>query len=330
MKYVLISIDDYIELLTPFANEIIEVYSEDIVNWNNYSVYEVGNERAYMMLNMARNTLHTHIIDGNGYERVRFRIDPTLESGHFVKDLNGNQAQKYMLKVLGKHYTDEEIREVLKNYSITEGESQLHHINKKPEQILQFNNCVYQDINNAHGSALMIMFPKCKKEILNMYQHRKDNDGFNKKVFNYFVGMLNSTKAHNTLIFPGTYKWIVNHTTEQLENLYQIEGGIPVYINTDGIILQEPRTTIPDSDKMGEFKKKNCTVYTYEHLGNREGDTSYNYVEIHYADGTIETKSLMPYSLRKYMNLAEGKVIRYKKMVVNKNTVRYELLEEKQ
>ena len=328
MKYVLISIDDYVKLLTPFTDEIIEVYSEDIVNWNNYSVYEVGYDRAYMMLNMARNTLHTHIIDGNGYERVRFRIDPTLEPGHFVKDINGNQAQKYMLKVLEKHYTDEEIREVLKNHSITDGESQLHHINKRPEQILQFNNCVYQDINNAHGSALMIMFPKCKKEILNMYQHRKDNDGFNKKVFNYFVGMLNSTKAHNTLIFPGAYKWIVNHTTEQLVSLYQTEGGIPVYINTDGIILQEPRTTIPDSDKMGEFKKKNCIVYTYEHLGNKE-DTSYNYVEIHYTDGTIETKSLMPYSLRKYMNLADGKVIRYKK-IVNKNTVKYELLEEKQ
>lgn len=219
--------------------------------------------------------------------------------------ISGTQAKRIftnkMLSVLSK----EEFENRLTSYHVEYNEklAQQHSQAFRMNKILHFPNCYYYDINCAHGDALLEIFPEGKDIIMDMYKHRKDNDGRNKQIFNFFVGML----AHDG-IHRGTYNYIVQRTTKKLLAFYDKVGGDKVYVNTDGIILANCKHPVPSSDKIGEFKMKRGDVYVYR-------CAKYEIFQIYYSDGTNEVKGHLPNILKPKIDLKNGKVVKYKTMV---------------
>lgn len=219
--------------------------------------------------------------------------------------ISGTQAKRTFKNKLLLVYTKEEFENILTAYHVEYNEelAQQHSQAFRMNKILHFPNCYYYDINCAHGDALLAMFPKAKDIIMDMYEHRKDNDGRNKKIFNFFVGMLAHDEIHR-----GTYNYIVQRTTKKLLAFCDKVGGDKVYVNTDGVILSNCKHPVPSSDKIGEFKMKRGDVYVYR-------CAKYEIFQIYYPDGTNEIKGKLPLVLRKHIDLKNGKVVKYKTVV---------------
>ena len=220
--------------------------------------------------------------------------------------ISGTQAKRIftnkMLSVLSKEHFENRLTayHVPYNDELAQQHSQMFRMNK----ILHFPNCYYYDINCAHGDALLEIFPEGKDIIMDMYEHRKDNDGRNKKIFNFFVGMLAHDEIHR-----GTYNWVVQRTTKKLLAFIDKVGSSvdhdAVYMNTDGVILSNCKHPVPSSDKIGEFKMKRGDVYVYR-------CAKYEIFQIYYSDGTNEIKGKLPLVLRDKIDLKNGKVVKYK------------------
>ena len=142
---------------------------------------------------------------------------------------------------------------------------------------------------------------KAKEKFIELHKQRKQKPEI-KKWFNYFVGML-TVKGYRK-----TYNWIVQRTNTKLMELWNKLGGLVVYGNTDGIILKDPKTTIPHSSALGEFKLEyHGTVYTY---------AGKNYWIFQYENqGKLETTGSLPVSLRDKVDLPKGQVVSYDRVL---------------
>lgn len=226
-------------------------------------------------------------------------LDESLELVN--ADVTGTYAYNFMIRMLSKYYTWDEIVECLNSHSDPEDDilKQQHYLtNVDDKAVYRFDNCFEYDVNSAHGSALAEIFPKAADEIRKMYIERKINPN-NKKFFNYFVGMLGS-KRKNGGKFRGTYNWIVHRTTKLLETHLNKTFGRLVYINTDGYVVQNPGNVIPNSKTLGEFKIEyqgpvyvaRTRHYTIMQLGNT-------------------LKGTCPAKLRDNIDLSKGQLIEY-------------------
>ena len=249
-------------------------------------------------------------VDEYAWKKVHVVLSTKLSGpAAIAEDINGLDAWLEMRGVLKKNYDNQEFEEALHAHEIEEGrfKKQMHFTSLENNKIRRFDNCYYYDINCAHGSMLTQIFPKSTEDILKMFDERKLNGGRNKKIFNYFVGCL-CIYGHRK-----SYNWIVGNISTILSNFLLNIGGRAVYINTDGLILQNPTNPVKGSNELGKFKLNKCTTYTYQHAG--EG-SRYWIVQIYYEDGTTEIKGNVPIQLRSHIDLAKGKVLSYKETLV--------------
>lgn len=229
-------------------------------------------------------------------------------------DLKGFDAYRKMLAILKKKYTEDEIKQILNDHEAEASKPAHVQPQYKVNEVIKVDNVYYCDINNAHGSALLELFPRCKTTILHMYDKRKETingiPGYYKKLFNYFFGYL-CRVGHR-----GTYNWVVNRTYKTLVEFIKSYNGTPYYINTDGVMMVPKTSYVPEnSDKMGNFKVKSGTLY-YTNIIEK-GYSSYHYITFKANDGTEESKSTILKELRKNIDLEKGIVMLYNKVKEN-------------
>lgn len=172
------------------------------------------------------------------------------QSAPCTLDINGSTAYKVIKSLITNYYTEEEYKEILGMYEAEEDEkySQYHYqLYEEMNKIIRYDNCYKWDINGAHNDAICEMFPRAANSIRHLYNTRKQHPE-NKKYINYYVGMLVPRG------YRKTYNWIVQRTTKILFEGIERAGGLLLYANTDGFIVQNPDVLLTHSNKLGDFK----------------------------------------------------------------------------
>lgn len=241
------------------------------------------------------------------WRQIIVRCDGGLNPNTWTDDITGPQALKQVKKIISKKYSKKEYETILKEHESDYNDDlkQQHLIEVQP-YIQKFEDCYYYDINGAHTSAWAEMFPRCYEEFNEIHNTRHDNDGYNKKIANYSIGQL-CKNGHRK-----TYNWVVQRTTKILADFDNKRDGLPIYINTDGIIYTNLRNPCPGSNKMGQFKREHGTVYTYR---------ADNYYILLFIDdeGNKTYKGTLPIVLRDKLDLEHGIVVKYKRAKINRH-----------
>lgn len=238
-------------------------------------------------------------------------MDEKIEKGEAVKaEMTGTNAFNIVKKQLKRAYTDAELEAIHKIYENIPYEphlAQYHYILSDPEQVYEYDkyvycydNCYYFDINGAHNKMLTQVYSKTT--YFNWLFEKRHERPVNKKIANFYVGMLNRRKATR-----GLYNYIVQETTKTLfEGINKTDGKL-IYANTDGYITKDPKYLLPHSRDLGKFKlEAHGQVYFYRD----ENYYIYQYVN---GAGEIEKKGNLPIELREQINLFSGTVIHFKK-----------------
>ena len=252
-----------------------------------------------------------------GWKQVIVRINCN-QSAEIKEAITGARAKAYMMKILKKYYTNEEIDKRLNMFQ-AEYDSDLkqQHYNGDllpSGKILKFTNTYKFDINGAHLDALCEIFPKAKDDFVRMYNKRHKYPVF-KEYPNRFVGCLaqktdEMRKEHKMGKYELTYNWIVQRTSEKLLLALNELGGRQLYLNTDGLVVQNPEKLITASTNLGEFKLEYCGN-TYFYRGE-------NYSLFQFGED-LTKKDVMKGSclteVRKYIDLSKGKVVHYDRKI---------------
>ena len=210
--------------------------------------------------------------------------------------VSGQYAWNYMIGLLEKYYRWSEIVEIFNKYSIEYdiNYKQYHYYYPlEVNELEKISDCYVYDINGAHNDALVEMFPKAKKHLLMLYEHRHENVHY-KEFVNYFVGMLKRKG------YPNTYNWIVQRTTKRLFEAMDKTQGVMVYANTDGYVISAPTIKLDTSMTLGDFKLEYAgDVYVYQDV---------NYWIMQIGD---KFKGSALKSIRKDLSLENGEVVHY-------------------
>lgn len=224
-----------------------------------------------------------------------------------MESTTGSKAKAYITKVLKSVYTIDEIDERLRLFEAEKDTDliQQHYNYPAPKDtIVKLTNTFKFDINGAHTDALCEIFPKAKDKLIQMYNKRKKNPVF-KQYPNLYVGMLaqKSKEMRKNGIpakYEKTYNWIVQRTSKMLLKAMDKVGGCPIYVNTDGFIVQNPEALLMHSKTLGEFK--------LEFAGDTYVYTDKNYII--YQTGS-EKKGSCFTAIRDDIDLSQGKVVHY-------------------
>lgn len=224
-----------------------------------------------------------------------------------IDSTTGSRAKAYITKILKTVYTADEIDERLRMFEAEKDNDliqQHYHYPAPNDTIIKLSNTFKFDINGAHTDALCEIFPKAKDKFVSMYLRRKKNPVF-KQYTNMYVGMLaEKTSEMRKAGIPGkyekTYNWIVQRTTKMLLAAMDKVGGSPIYVNTDGFIVQNPTTLLTYSKELGDFK--------LEFAGDTYVYSDKNYIVYQTGD---EKKGTCFTSVRKDIDLSIGQVVHY-------------------
>lgn len=242
--------------------------------------------------------------------------------------LTGRDAWQQVMKELSKHYSKPEIEYIKKSNSwepkenvtppaplhITPYTNYINSLNYGEEicEIIQeFDNCVYYDLNKAYAHSLMTMFPEIETWVRKGYE--RDKPKF-KKIMNYTVGMMVRHESWKNVRYQ-----IVKNISNRIGDVDLACDGNTIYINTDGIIISNPKHTIKTSNEIGDFKQEqldNGKVWTYVHRGNpHTGDQGYQIMQ-YYENGKKVIKSLGGFrcepELMDGIDLSKGIVARFR------------------
>lgn len=241
------------------------------------------------------------------------RVQKVLNiSATYKESISGSKAKAYMHQILKKFYTEAQIDERLRMFEADRDENlKQQHYNfpiYDTSRIVKLSNTYKFDINGAHLDALCEIFPKAKSKFVDMYNKRKTKPVF-KQYPNLYVGMLAyKSKEMRKQGIPGkyerTYNWIVQRTTKMLLKAMDLVGGTPVYVNTDGFIVQDPTNLITPSKVLGEFKLEaagDCWIYS---------DKNYVVYQTGLGDER-ELKGSCFTEVRTDIDLSKGQVVHY-------------------
>lgn len=255
--------------------------------------------------------IHGDDLDKTEYWKQYLVTMDKEQSEDIINDnMNPVQATNYLNNIIHKEYTEEEKIDIFNNHQL-ESSTILHTFPTRLDGIVKYKNCYYYDINGAYASKFIELFPKCKKELLELFEHRHDNHNRLKNVFNYYVGMLTQNEKKRAIkartIYPNTRHWIVQSITDKVKEFSTLlNGKYNLYVNTDGLIVKEPKNIIANSTQMNEFKLEfSGDVYVY--YGK-------NYFVMQYGN---EIKGSLPLELRKYIDLPNGKVVEFDRKLIN-------------
>lgn len=211
----------------------------------------------------------------------------------YEESIDGQTAWNHVMKVLRKHYSDQEIKDKLWAYGDTKGSyrEQFHYtIRNAQHGVRLIPLCVKYDINGAHADAICEIFPNAKPDLVALYNKSK-------KYINLFVGMLKRKG------YIGAYWYIVDRTTQTLLNAMDYVGGKLIYANTDGFCVQKPDHELHTSHILGEFKEEyKGTVYFYQN------DKKSPYFLYQFGK---ELKGNCMTEVRQYIDLSKGNVVYY-------------------
>ena len=222
------------------------------------------------------------------YSTYWYLLEYRAENEDIDHSVNGMQAWQTFTKVLYKRYTGEEIENIRSSYRYLDKPSIEHYswfnLNNKPNEIIEFDNAYYFDLNKAYAFYLEQMFPKLDKWLKIGYQKNKERF---KKIVNYSVGMMTHYDE-----WYDVRSWIVNQVSEKVVNAIVELSGEDVYVNTDGLIVNNPKRLIAHSQELGDFKLvpvDNNKVWIYHQIG--QGGTSYSVLQ-YFENGEKVIKSL--------------------------------------
>lgn len=218
----------------------------------------------------------------------------------YKEDVSGHAAWVYIMKLLKKYYSEDEIYQCLYSHTAVydDNKKQIHFNYWESflgsDYVLEILNCKKYDINGAHCEALAEIFPKASEAIIKLYVDRKKKPIY-KAYANYFVGYL-TRKG-----FRGTYNWIVQRTSAKLMKLIELLDGKVIYANTDGVVIKDPKVDLPHSDVLGEFKLEyEGTVYVHK------GENYWCYQAGDTISGSIRN------AVRDKVDLSKGLTVSYK------------------
>lgn len=295
------------EILTKMASrvEYVENFNDFVHGYKNKKIIKTNGQsliiQEYLFAHFANIPMDQEVSD---WKQVKVRKSDALcgTTTTFEESIDGPRAYNYMMRLLHKHYTDDEIQE---RFSLFEADydynlKQFHYEYPSAHDIvLAHDNCIKYDINGAHQWALIEIFPKAEEDIRDIYRLRKTNPKY-KKYINFFVGMF-CKKEHRR-----TYNWIIQKITKKLFKAYDYCQGDLVYANTDGIMLKNCKRRLTHSTELGEFKLEyEGTVYTHQ-------DTNWWCYELdNPADAKDKIKGSVRYQVRHLIDLKNGIVPKY-------------------
>lgn len=213
----------------------------------------------------------------------------------------GTYCWNYMMMLLKKKYSPDEIEAIFQAHREPKefDDIQFHYDWQNESQNVQkIRNTYKYDINGAHLDALIYLFPKCKEDLIKLYNKRKESKIY-KMLPNYFVGMLVPRG------YEQTYWYIVHRTTRILKAAIKKVGGRLVYSNTDSLVISDPVKKLDISKDLGEFKLEfQGDTYIYN---GAENYTIYKFGN--------ELKGSCLCTVRDKFDLENGIVVRYKNKV---------------
>ena len=256
------------------------------------------------------------------------------------KPIDGNIAWREFIKELRRHYTEEEIDEIINECGTADEDTAdiLHYspygakgiaddpydFKAKDNCITTIDNCCYYDLNKAYASNLMHFFPKLEDWMMKGY--KEDKPRF-KQVINFAVGMMQRHDDESKHYFRRLRNSIVTNTTDTLNDTmdYMIENSeaaMKVYVNTDGFIMKDSDVEINHSDKIGDFGKEtidNNRVWSLR--VNVPGWQKYAILQW-FENGKKVIKSLGGFRLDEQLvskiDLSQGKIVLFTQEKINK------------
>lgn len=290
-----------------------------------YTFQQNGTRFMIMPLSAFRQRM-THLnkecpeeIQNPGWCYIMLVCDPAQED-YVRPSMTGSLAFNIFTKMLqNANYDGAEIDEICDAHSEKKDDAETQwHIwspSKEEGKITKYENCVYYDINKAHASLLMELFPRVSPQVLSLLDQAKQFKAEGKKadaqrikdIFNMTVGYFNTPKANAS----ETYWWIVHEVTRRMRsfvnNLLGPESEL-VYVNTDGFVVSNPGRKPAGSDAIGEFGiEYEGPVWVYEEETTK--DVS-GYWSIQFGNGEIKGQGL-PVRMHEHMDLKNGKVVNY-------------------
>lgn len=255
-----------------------------------------------------------------------------------ASSVTGFQARNWGKKEIEKHYTKEQVEDIIKTKGLDTRPQPFRFRNQMvPNVIHKYENCLYQDIHKAHNSELIKLFPECKafeKMYKNAMYFKSVGDKANAQVCkdypNLLVGCLAmkyKTGEHKgnpikwlygldtTPLYNRIVKDIYDKINAQYSNLGASIKSKLIYAQTDGLIISNPDwSKVKDSDALGEFGIEpidNKEVWTYFQPTTKEstGYCIYQYFE----NGEKIVKGDLPDEFKDLIDLSKGQVVRYKK-----------------
>lgn len=317
LKTIKISEENFYKLLECFPSRVKVVksindglkefrYHKRIVYYNNEDTIlcEASKLSLVMKINVPS---WQHLI-------IRKSVNNEVET-NFKSELTGPQALNILVKMLKKKYTKEAIINILESYKDTYDESlKQYHFVGLNSGYTEYDNCYKYDINGAHTDAIIEMFPLARN-ILLKYANKKYDDSLStdeknwiKQVFNLAVGQLKH------IGYEGAYYHIVHRTTNILLDAIEKTDGRLLYANTDGFIVQQPKTLLKvNNKKYGAFKLENNLsrkIYSYV-------DKNYWVIQYYDINDNIKTTGSCLETVREYIDLPNKEVVHYERKKVN-------------
>ena len=147
-------------------------------------------------------------------------------------------------------------------------------------------HCHHLDLNSAYASMIVKAYPELKEMYDDLYEHRKDNDGYYKHVLTNSIGAWQSEfcvdyetrRKSKPYAFANLSKIAINETRAYIERLMPKmlkQGCIPLLTNTDGIWYTGPLYHDEDEGEgLGQWKN--------EHINSKlliKSKGAYQYLE---------------------------------------------------
>ena len=227
---------------------------------------------------------------------------------------SGIHCWNYVMKIIKKHYTEEEIDSCFNAHiaQYDDDKKQIHifYQAKVKNLIYELKDCYKYDINGAHCDALSIIFLRCREDFVKIQKKRKEKGHEKlKNLFNFFVGEM-CRKGHRL-----TYNWIVQRVTDKVREVMKYCGGEIIYSNTDSICVRNANNLLEHSTELGEFKLEySGTVYFLR----TDSYTLYQF-------GKDLVGSCIK-SVRDRIDLSKGKAVLYNKRIVKEGFTRKTIL----
>ena len=296
-----------------FFDKVLEHYSDFVIKTESFSKYECGSslfKDSVIFDGIKKIVIRENLLFQLTNERVERNdwVQCICYKKHKQKNdvqdgISGGYAWRVMkskIKKAGKYSDkefDEKLNKFVKDYNQDKIQYHFQWSDDLEEEIVyKYTNCRKYDINGAYAKALIDIFPEASEVIKKIYNERKIHPE-NKDLINYFVGMFCVKGYRNT------YNWIVQTVREKMEEEIADCDGFLLYANTDGFAIAEAKHKIETSKVLGEFK--------LEYEGDMYIFLGTNYWIIQAGDDI--TGSCL-YQARKYINLSEGKSVRYKRL----------------